>query len=509
MSRHERRRHNRRIEHRRVTAARRTVVAGAGVSLGVALFGAASADAATFTVSNLSDSGAGSLRQAITEANANPGADQVTFASSLTGQITLAGQLPNITDPLDVVGPGANRLTVSGNFNSRIFYIYPTVHGTPVTISGLTLTAGHPSPGDPVQGRGGAIFSKYAKVTVERAVISNNASDSFGGGIENANSSLTMRSSTVSRNSAARGGGISIRHDDPSDATIENSTISGNQASANGGGIWVENPLDRGPLSIRSSTIAGNSVTGTSNPYDDGGGLTQIGPGTTLVSTIVADNTGQTRPDIFTEGGASSPVNAAFSLIENPGDTVITGGPNITGQDPKLGPLGDNGGPTPTIPLLDGSPALDTGLSAGLATDQRDAPRPFDLVGLGPAAGGDNADIGASERNLCGNTIVNRIGTAGADQLTGTPGADGILGLGGKDLLTGLAGPDALCGGPGKDKLKGGGGKDVLFGEAGSDKLRGQGGNDKLVGGKGNDNLVGGKGKDKLKGGAGKDKQVQ
>jgi Ca2+-binding RTX toxin-like protein len=507
MSRHQRRKRKRRIDHRRrVTAARRTLVAGAGMSLGVSLTGV-SAEAATFTVTNLSDSGAGSLRQAIDDANATPGADQVTFQSSLSGQITLASQLSNINDPLDVVGPGADRLTVSGNFNSRIFYIRPTVHGTPVTISGLTLTAGHPSAGDPVQGRGGAIFSKYAKVTVDSVVISNSHSDSsFGGGIENADGSLTVRSSTISGNSAGQGGGISNRHDQPGADSVENSTITGNYASGYaGGGIWFENPFDEATMAVRSSTIAGNRVADAS--AGGGGGFWTNGNGATLTNVIAADNTAPLRPDVQT--GGSSSVTASFSLVENPDGASIAGGSNVFGQDPKLGPLGDNGGSTPTMPLLDGSPALDTGLSAGLGTDQRSAPRPFDLAGVGPAAGGDNADIGASERNLCGTTIVNRIGTSGADRLAGTPGADGILGLGGKDLLTGLAGADSLCGGTGKDTLKGGGGKDVLFGQAGNDKLRGQAGNDKLVGGKGNDNLSGGKGKDKLKGGAGKDKQVQ
>jgi hypothetical protein len=479
------------------------------MSLGMTLLTGATAEAATFTVSNLSDSGAGSLRQAITDANANPGADQVTFGSSLSGQITLAGQLPNITDPLDVVGPGADRLTVSGNFNSRIFYIYPTVHGTPVTISGLTLTAGNPTIGDPVQGRGGAIFSKYAKLTVEKAVISNNASGNFGGGIENADGSLTVRDSTITGNFARRAGGISNRHDQAGADTVENSTITGNQATYSGGGVFFENPFGVAQLTVRSATITGNQVTKTGSPYYAGGGFGTNGPGSTVVNTIIAGNTAQARPDVYARSDIGATVNTSFSLIENPADAAITGGPNITGQPPKLGALGENGGPTPTMPLLDGSPALDAGLSAGLTTDQRGAPRPFDLAGFGPAAGGDNADIGASERNLCGTMIVNRIGTSGADQLTGTPGADGILGLGGKDLLAGLAGADSLCGGTGKDKLKGGGGKDVLFGEAGNDKLRGQGGNDKLVGGKGNDNLLGGKGKDKLKGGAGKDKQVQ
>src|SRR4051812_9638460 len=84
MSRHQRRKRTRRIEHRRVTAAKRTVLAGAGLSLGVTLATGASADAATFTATNLNDSGAGSLRQAILDANTAPGADQVTFQSSLS-----------------------------------------------------------------------------------------------------------------------------------------------------------------------------------------------------------------------------------------------------------------------------------------------------------------------------------------------------------------------------------------------------------------------------------------
>jgi Ca2+-binding RTX toxin-like protein len=376
-----------------------------------------------------------------------------------------------------------------------------------VTISGLTLTAGKPSGSDPVTGRGGAIFSKYAKLTLDRVVISNSSSESFGGGIENANGSLTVRSSTISGNSAQEGGGISNRHGEIGADIVENSTITGNYASGyGGGGVWFENPFDDATINVRSSTIAGNSVA--SAGAGGGGGFWTNGNGATLTNVISANNTAGLRPDVQT-GGPSSTVSASFSLIENPDGASITGGPNITGQDPKLGPLGSNGGSTPTFPLLDGSPALDTGASAGLGTDQRGAPRPFDLAGLGPAAGGDNADIGAYERNLCGRNVVNLIGTPGNDTIAGTAGPDGILGLAGKDTLNGLAGNDAICGGPGKDKLKGGRGNDVLFGQDGKDKLRGQAGNDKLVGGRGNDSLVGGKGKDKLKGGAGKDKEVQ
>jgi Ca2+-binding RTX toxin-like protein len=485
-------------------------MAGAGLSLGATFIGGASAEAATFTVTNLADSGAGSLRQAILDANATAGADQVTFQSSLSGQITLGSQLPNITDPVDILGPGADMLTVSGNNSSRIFYLYPTVHDIPVTISGLTLTAGRPSSGDPVSGRGGAVFSKYVKLTLDKVVISNSTSPEFefGGGVESADGSLTVRSSTIIGNSAERGGGISIRHDDPGVNVIENSTITGNTASSSGGGIWFENPLDEATLDVRSTTVAGNTVTGT-DPYDSGGGFWTNGPRATFTNSIFADNTASTRPDVYTQGPPYSTVSATFTLIENPADAAITGGPNIFSLDPRLGALGDNGGPAPTIPLLDGSPALDAGASVGLASDQRGAPRPFDLSGVGPAPGGDNADMGAYERNLCAGVLVNRVGTSGADRLFGTAGADGMLGLGGKDVLAGLAGKDALCGGPGKDKLKGGKGKDKLLGEGGKDKMKGGKGNDLLRGGPGNDILTGGKGKDKLKGGKGKDKEVQ
>jgi Ca2+-binding RTX toxin-like protein len=199
-------------------------------------------------------------------------------------------------------------------------------------------------------------------------------------------------------------------------------------------------------------------------------------------------------------------LNASLSLIENPSGAEITGGPNIFSADPMLAPLGDNGGPTPTQALNVGSPAIDQGQASGF--DQRGAPRPFDLAGVA-LAGDNDADIGAYERVLCGNVLVNEIGTAGDDEISGSSGPDGVIGLGGKDTLKGLAGKDGLCGGPGRDKLKGAAGKDTLLGEAGKDKLKGGKGNDLLKGGPGADVLIGGKGKDKLKGGKGKDKQKQ
>ena len=461
---------------------KRRIAAGTGVSLGATLIVAPGAQGADFAVTNLNDSGPGSLRQAILDANATPGADRVLFQSTLSGQITLGSQLP-ITSATQVLGPGAEKLTISGNNGSRVFDVdVETAPDTPVTISGLKLTGGRTDDG------GGAIRNKYANLVVENAVISGNSAvaNTSGGGIQVENGSLTLRASTVTGNSARSGAGAFSIADRPTLIRIENSTISGNTADTYGGGLAF-NGIGTGPrLEIASSTISGNTVT-TAPSYGGGGGVWIYGANRSLANTIVADNASPARPDIRTNT-FDGPLDAAFSLIENPADTAITGGPNITGQDPKLASLADNGGPTPTIALLPGSPAIDQGQASGV--DQRGAPRPFDLANVA-LAGSNQADIGAYERVLCGKVLVNEVGTAGKDKLKGTKGADGILGLGGKDTLKGLAGNDGLCGGPGKDKLKGGAGNDRLLGQAGADAL------------------IGGKGKDKLKGGKGKDKQVQ
>jgi RTX calcium-binding nonapeptide repeat (4 copies) len=480
MSKHRRRRHDRRAEHARVTAAKRTVLAGTGLSIGAALGMTATAQAADFTVSNLNDSGAGSLRQAILDANATPGADRVLFQSTLSGQITLGSTLPGITDATEVLGPGPEKLTVSGNNNSGILYVN-TPPGTPVTVSGLKLTGGS-------RENGGAILSKYAELTVVNAVVSGNTATSIGGGgIVSDGGSLTLRSSTVSGNSAdINGGGIYGREPtSPTGLTIESSTITGNRADSLGGGIQFNDSVPS-PLSVRSSTISGNNAGNES--YGGGGLFVSGGSPGTLMNTIVADNTAPTAPDVRTFMLTMSTLDASFSLIEDPSGADITGGPNIFNLDPGLLPLADNGGPTPTQALNVGSPVIDQGQATG--ADQRGAPRPFDLAGVA-LAGDNNADIGAYERVLCGKALVNEVGTAGPDRITGGSGPDGILGLGGKDKLKGRAGKDGLCGGPGKDKLKGGKGNDTLRGEAGKDTL------------------IGGKGKDKLKGGKGKDKQVQ
>src|SRR5229473_5794791 len=91
----------------------------------------------TFTVLNLLDSGPGSLRQAVLDANDQPGADVIRFAHGLHGTIALTSGQLSITDDLTIDGPGANRLTVSGSSASRVLNISGS--STDVAIDDLTI----------------------------------------------------------------------------------------------------------------------------------------------------------------------------------------------------------------------------------------------------------------------------------------------------------------------------------------------------------------------------------
>src|SRR5882672_6256784 len=119
----------------------------------------------TFLVENLADGGPGSLRQAILDANALPGADLIRFApAARDGTVTLTtGQL-RITDAVTIDGPGDQRLAVSGNDASRIFRIDS---GISVDIDDLTITRGRAD-------NGGGIFNAGGSLSLSGVVVSQN-----------------------------------------------------------------------------------------------------------------------------------------------------------------------------------------------------------------------------------------------------------------------------------------------------------------------------------------------
>jgi hypothetical protein len=401
---------------------RKQIGAGVGVAAGATLLMGGVADAAcvmlTCTVDSLADpleAGHMTLRQAITGANATPGST-ISFATGLSGTIGIApSQLPTITSPTTISGPGADQIAVSGGNNYRVF----ETNSTGVTISGLTITGG-------LTGTSGAgIRSDGGSLTISNAVVTGNhtfGGSTDGGGISVQDGTLTVTASTISGNTAGdRGGGINTEEYGAEATTITSSTISGNQSGGPGGGAYL---AYQSPAYVDDSTIYGNTagssgggfyhfgapnptlgltVTGstfTHNSAARGGGIASFGSANhakpVLRNTIVAGNTSADGPDLSANSGSMS---AAFSLIGNvdTGTTINPTGPDIFGEDPQLGPLAGNGGSTQTQKPAASSPVVDTGSAFGLTADQRGLSRPFDFPGVASPIGGDGSDVGAVE----------------------------------------------------------------------------------------------------------------
>ena len=428
---------------------------------------AANVQAATFTVMNTNDSGDGSLRQAIADANAAGGADTIdfdagVFATSQTITLT-TGELV-INGEVTINGPGADSLTISGNNVSLVFFVSS---GAMVTISDLTISHGSDSlaggignsgtltinnsilsgnrsgaegggirnsgtltlnnsilsgngagfegggiwnsgpltinnstlSGNVTQGAGGGIYHDRGTLIISNSSLTGNNSDFDGGGISNSGTTI-LNKSTLSNNSAGKTGG-GIRNS--GSLTINDSTLSGNQA-ADGGGI-------NGGATIRNSTLTLNSAR------DAGGGI--VGAAS-LNNSIVANNSARNGgPDVF--GVVSS---GDYNFIGSTSNiSGISGTHNITGGDPMLGPLADNGGPTKTHMPLPGSPVIDKGTNPdSLATDQRGSGflRTRNDAAVSDAEGGDGTDVGAVESNYL---VVNT--TAQDDDGACQPLADG------------------------------------------------------------------------------------
>jgi Ca2+-binding RTX toxin-like protein len=303
------------------------------------------------------------------------------------------------------------------------------------------------------------------------------------------------------------GGGLATDFGVRGEIKVVNSTISGNTASKGGGasiGDNDANPGKTGSIEFDNSTIADNDATAANK----GGGIylgkynaspADKSPTIPLNSTIVADNraAGAAQDLDRDDDSAGGGFDLAFSLVERRGDApIISSGPNLIGVDPKLGPLAANGGPTRTQKPTASSKVIDKGDSSRLPTDQRGQPRPVNL-GLSNALFGNGTDIGAVE--LRRSELPNGGKCAGKDVT--------IIGSGRK--IKGTNGPDVILGTNGKNVIRGRGGKDVICGLGGKDRLIGGGGPDRLLGGKGKDTLIGGPGRDKLKGGPGADNQRQ
>jgi hypothetical protein len=171
----------------------------------------------TLTVTNNLDTGKGSLRYEIAQAEKSSGRDTIVFAPSLDGQtITLTSGELYITGALTIQGPGANKLTISGHNSSRVFDVALNVN---VALSGLTISNGF------AVHEGGGIFN-LGYLSVSGCVVSANQAD-YGGGIYNGNT-LSVSGCVVSDNTAAFGGGGIFNAVNAPELTVVNSYFSHN-----------------------------------------------------------------------------------------------------------------------------------------------------------------------------------------------------------------------------------------------------------------------------------------
>jgi len=224
--------------------------------------------------------------------------------------------------------------------------------------------------------RGGGIYGPFhyqpgrliSDTTISGNTAFSDSTQAAGGGIFAWSGNLAISGSTISGNRADLGGGIAADYYGATPLTIANSTLSGNSA-ANAGALYLGHSSgyygdSTQPIVVRNSTIAAN----TSSAANSIGGIldthTSGGP-STFQSTILAGN-GTVDLAVLPLGAITGANNL---ILAAPGVSLPSGTLNT---DPLLGPLQDNGGPTFTHALLQGSPAIDAGNNAsGLAFDQR------------------------------------------------------------------------------------------------------------------------------------------
>ncbi|MFZ0250234.1 MAG: right-handed parallel beta-helix repeat-containing protein, partial [Acidimicrobiales bacterium] len=302
------------------------------------------------------------------------------------GSLTVTGSTISNNTATDAQGCTVDQTCIGGGI-----FNYP---GNSVTVTGSTIS--NNSAGT----QGGGIFQGEGPMAVTDSTISNNSAGSYGGGIYN-DTTVTVTGSTISNNTSGYIGG-GIYNDDGGAPTVTDSTISGNYAASEGGGIY----LNLTTMTVTTSTISGNTAGGS------GGGIYNYESSLIIVSSTISGTSGgggiynysDTYPGSVSIAGtivATNGANCAGTAITDDGYNLeddaaascgfSTASHDVVGQSPDLGTLANNGGPTETMALLPGSPAIDaipnpTTVSIGTlcaGTDQRGVSRKTPMCDIG------------------------------------------------------------------------------------------------------------------------------
>lgn len=395
------------------------VLAAALLAPALIAYGTASAQVSTAniitvntTADNATANGNCTLREAIQAADSNAavdrcragsatGVDTILFAKGVTGKIVLNSLLPSLTDNRGlIIDGGTNAITISGNKKTAILLLFPN---SQLTLRNLTLADGRSPQGSAVTNGigsslevvnstftgniatsvgGGAIVNGGLLTVTNSTFSANSAPNASGGGILNSNT-LNVTNSTFSRNSAPQGQGGAIDNNSNNTVmSVVNSTFAGNSANLGGGGI-----SNLGQIFLTNDTFSGNSA----DP-NNGGAIGNFGTPSRakLLNTIVANSpSGGNCHGTITDSGFNISSDRTCRFIQPT---------SKNNTNPKLAAsLANNGGPTQTIALLKGSPALNA-IPKGqsrcaparppVATDQRGIKRPQ----------GKGCDIGAYEK---------------------------------------------------------------------------------------------------------------
>jgi CSLREA domain-containing protein len=261
-----------------------------------------------------------------------------------------------------------------------------------VTIIDSTISNNRADSNGDGSGRGGGIYLQTGdgvQSTILRSTFAGNRSGSEGGGIYTDLGRLRLERSTVNGNRATLGGG-GVSADGTEPLLVVNTTVAGNKSASNGGGIFADG----------SSVVRLNAVSVVRNRGNTDGMFSEAGGGLSadlpagdfvVLNSLIALNT------ITDLTPGNPPVKNDCASVEpftSEGHNLLTTRYLCTGfskpsdrakASPKLGNLGRHGGPTKTVPLLAGSPALNRAGASAPSRDQRGVRRR-------------NPDIGAYER---------------------------------------------------------------------------------------------------------------